>query len=80
MGLLPGIDKTDDNLNINARKRATNRSKTNTKTKTISKGRGLDADLGLATNLLAGGWFDIYVDLEGWSSDKSSPRQDKSAF
>ena len=58
---------------MNPRKRATNRSKTiaktNTNTKTGISGKegGLDEDLGWATNLLAGGRFDIYVDLEGGS-------------
>ena len=50
---------------MNVRKRANNRAKTVAKTDVGCKGVGLDADLGWAPNLLAGRWFDIYVDLEG---------------
>ena len=49
-GLLPGIDKNDDDSNMNARKRDTNRAKTLakaiTKTGVGSKRGGLDSDLG----------------------------------
>ena len=66
---------------MNARKRVTNRAKTAAKSKTKTKtgvggkGGGLDANLGWATNLLAGKRFDIYVDLEGGSADENSPGQ-----
>ena len=56
-------------MNMNVRKRATNRANTVAKAKTKTgvggKVGGLYADLGWATNLLASGQFDIYVDLEG---------------
>ena len=75
-GLLPGIDKNDDDLNMNARERATNRAKTtaNAMTKTGASGKGgeLDANLGWATNFLTGWRFDVYVDLEGGSAEKFS--------
>ena len=83
-GLLPGIDKNNDESNMNVRKRETKRAKTATKAKTNTGVRGkggvLDTDLGWATKFLAGGRFDIYVDLEGGSSDENSPGQDKSSF
>ena len=67
-GLLFGIDKNDDDSNINTRKRETNRSKTAAKSKNKigvgGKVKGLDTDLGWATNFLEGGQFDIYVDSE----------------
>ena len=76
-GLLPGIYKDDNDSNMNARKRANNRSKNaakaNTKTGVGGKVGGLDADLGWATNFLAGRQFDIFVDFEGGSSDKNYP-------
>ena len=86
MGLLPRIEKNYDNLNMDAKKRATNRAKTAAKAKTknkdgvCGKGGGLDAYLRWATNVLAGGRFDIYVDSEGRISDKNSPGKGKSAF
>ena len=73
-GLFPGTDKINDNSNMKARERETNRDKTlantNTKTNVWGKGGGLDNDLGWATNFLAGGQFDIYVDSEGGSAEK----------
>ena len=60
---------------MNARKRATNMAKTKTKNKNktyvCGKGGGLDDDLGWVDNLLAGGRFDIYLDLEGGSAEKN---------
>ena len=65
-------------------KRATNRAKTtakaNTKTGVGGKEGGLDADMGWATSFLAGGWFDICVDLEEVGADENSPGQEKSEF
>ena len=69
---------------MNARKKATNRAKTaakaSIKTGVGGKGGGLDTVMGWATNFLAGGRFDIYVDSEGGSADGNSPGQEKSAF
>ena len=83
-GLLPGIDKNEDISNMNSRNRAINRANTTDKAKTKTgvggKGGGLDSDLGWATNFLAGGRFDIYVDLEGEGAGENSSGQDKSAF
>ena len=85
-GFLPGIHKNDGNLNMNARNRETNRAKTASKAKTKTntgvggKGGVMYADLGWSINLLVGGRFDIYVDLEGGISDENYPEQEKSAF
>ena len=69
---------------MNTRKTEANRTKTaakvETKTKTGEGGKvgGLDADLGWATNLLAGRRFDNYVDSEGGSAEENFPGQYKS--
>ena len=55
-------------------------AKAKKKTCVGSKGGGLDVDLVWATNLLAGGQFDTYVESEGGSARENYIGKEKSEF